>query len=52
MNLPTIIVLTVVVILAGLAVYSRIKRRRQGKSCCDSCEGGCPGCNISYNKNP
>ena len=39
MNLPTIIVLALVVILAGLALYHVISSRKKGKSCCDGCNG-------------
>lgn len=41
MNLPTIIVLSVVVIAFFAIIIREIKRKKQGKS---SCSCGCTGC--------
>ena len=39
MNHPTIIVLAIVITAAGLAVFFLYKNRKNGKSCCDGCNG-------------
>ncbi|WP_161874923.1 FeoB-associated Cys-rich membrane protein [Ihubacter sp. rT4E-8] len=43
MNAATIIVLTVIVALAGLAIRSIVKNKKEGNAC-SSCGGDCGCC--------
>ena len=44
MNLPTIIVLAVVVLVFAAIIANEIRKKKAGKSSC-SC-GGCSGCGL------
>ena len=43
MNLPTILVLTLVVLLFGGLVFKSVRDKKQGKHSC-SCGGDCSAC--------
>ncbi|MEY8367914.1 FeoB-associated Cys-rich membrane protein [Anaerovoracaceae bacterium 42-11] len=52
MNAATIIVLLLVIVLAGLALWSIIKTKKNGGGCagCDGCGGGCSQCGTQKGK--
>lgn len=45
MNLPTIIVATIVALVFLAIVGHIIRRRKKGKTCC-SCGSSCTGCSL------
>ncbi len=47
MNIPDIIVLAVLAIAIGLAIFGVIRNRKKGCGC--GCGGSCSGCGLSKN---
>ncbi|MCR5823795.1 MAG: FeoB-associated Cys-rich membrane protein [Lachnospiraceae bacterium] len=47
MNVPDIIVMTVLAITIGLAIFGAIRNRKKGCGC--GCGGSCSGCGLSEN---
>ena len=48
-NLPTILIITGLILFFGLLVYSLIRDKKKGKS---SCCGGCAGCAMAGKCHP
>ena len=53
MNIGEIIVITFLAIIVGLAIYSIIKKKKNGGGCCGDCSkcGCCSGGCSVHNKN-
>ncbi len=46
MNLPTVIVASVIALVVIAIIVNEIKKRKDGKGGC-SCGGSCPGCAMN-----
>lgn len=52
MNLPTLVIVLVIAVLAGLAVWSLVRKRKHGGACSFGCSGCTQSCNCNHQPAP